>query len=131
LRDRDQGHLSMFEFLHTALDHLGTYPWGVLSGTIWVLILLALAFDYLNGMHDAANSIATIVSTRVLSPQWAVLWAAFFNFVAFIIFPLKVAATIQKDIVDQSLVSDPQLANYLIAGTLTAACLWNLLTWWL
>ena len=55
------------------------------------LIIVALAFDFLNGLHDAANSIATIVSTRVLSPRWAVLWAAFFNFVAFLIFPLRVS----------------------------------------
>src|SRR5258705_9560921 len=95
------------------------------------LVLLALVFDFMNGFHDAANSIATIVSTRVLSPQWAVLWAAFFNFVAFVIFPLNVAGTIQKDIVDQSLVTNPILANHMIAGTLIAACLWNLLTWWL
>src|SRR3954464_14553585 len=96
-----------------------------------LVVLLALAFDYTNGFHDAANSIATVVSTRVLSPRWAVLWAAFFNFVAFLIFPLKVVGTIQNDIVDQSLVTNPATANYLIAGTLTAACLWNLLTWWL
>jgi inorganic phosphate transporter, PiT family len=121
----------MFEFLHTALDHLGTYPWGVLSGTIWALILLALAFDYLNGLHDAANSIATVVSTRVLSPQAAVVWAAFFNFIAFIIFPLKVAGTIQGDIVDQSLVRSSEYANYLISATLIAACGWNILTWYL
>ncbi|HZZ80202.1 MAG TPA: inorganic phosphate transporter [Gemmataceae bacterium] len=121
----------MFQFFSHASQHFFVVDYAELSFSVWLLILLALAFDYLNGMHDAANSIATIVSTRVLSPRWAVLWAAFFNFVAFVIFPLKVAATIQNDIVDQSLVMNPATANYLIAGTLTAACLWNLLTWWL
>src|SRR5262245_61462860 len=108
----------MFEFLHTALDHLGTYPFGQLSLAVWPLILLALVFDFLNGLHDAANSIATVVSTRVLSPQAAVIWAAFFNFIAFVIFPLKVATTIQGDIVEQTLVQDPNYANYLIAAAL-------------
>ena len=121
----------MFHFFEHAAQHWFTVDYAQIGLTVWLLLALALLFDYLNGMHDAANSIATIVSTRVLSPQWAVLWAAFFNFVAFVIFPLKVAATIQKDIVDQALVNDPGLAYYLIAGTLAAACLWNLLTWWL
>ena len=121
----------MFDFFRHASEHWLTVDYAQLSLAVWLLIALALTFDYLNGMHDAANSIATIVSTRVLSPRWAVLWAAFFNFVAFVIFPLKVAATIQRDIVHQDLVNDPHLANYLIMGTLTAACLWNLLTWWL
>jgi PiT family inorganic phosphate transporter len=121
----------MFQFFSHATEHFFTVDYSALPWAVWLLIVLALAFDYLNGMHDAANSIATIVSTRVLSPRWAVLWAAFFNFVAFLIFPLKVVATIQNDIVDQSLVTSPDTANFLIAGTLTAACLWNLLTWWL
>ncbi len=121
----------MFEFFHTALEHFGTYPWTQLSLTVWALILLALTFDFLNGLHDAANSIATVVSTRVLSPQVAVIWAAFFNFIAFVIFPLKVAGTIQGDIVDQRLVQDANIANYLIAATLIAACGWNVLTWYL
>ncbi len=64
------------------------------------LVAVALAFDFMNGFHDAANSIATVVSTRVLSPQWAVIWAAFFNFIAFLVFGLAVAATIGKGIVD-------------------------------
>src|SRR5206468_5144876 len=76
-----------------------------------LIILLALAFDYTNGFHDAANSIATVVSTRVLSPRWAVLWAAFFNFAAFIlgkvvlfrvVFGTHVASTIAKDVVSQN-----------------------------
>jgi PiT family inorganic phosphate transporter len=121
----------MFDFFHHAAANWMTVDYHSLGVEVWLLILLALTFDYLNGMHDAANSIATIVSTRVLTPHWAVLWAAFFNFVAFVVFPLKVAATIQRDVVDQSLVTDPVLANSLITGTLVAACLWNLLTWWL
>ncbi|HYV34565.1 MAG TPA: inorganic phosphate transporter, partial [Gemmataceae bacterium] len=99
--------------------------------TVWLLIGLALAFDYLNGMHDAANSIATVVSTRVLSPRTAVIWAAFFNFIAFVVFPLKVATTIQRDILDQSLLRDPAVAYNIIAATLVGASGWNLLTWFL
>src|SRR3954464_1618368 len=95
------------------------------------VIALALLFDFVNGLHDSANSIATVVSTRVLTPRAAVVWAAFFNFVAFIVFPLNVAGTIQRDIVDQRLINDPNLANYLIGGTLMAACGWNVLTWFL
>ena len=64
------------------------------------VILVALGFDFVNGFHDAANSIATVVSTRVLSPRLAVLWAAFFNFVAFLVFGTHVASTIAKDVVD-------------------------------
>jgi PiT family inorganic phosphate transporter len=93
---------------------------------VWALILLALTFDFLNGLHDAANSVATVVSTRVLSPHTAVLWAAFFNFIAFVVFPTKVAATIQRDIVNQAVVT-----NEVIAATLLAACGWNILTWYL
>jgi len=99
---------------------------GKLSLTVWALILLALVFDFLNGLHDAANSVATVVSTRVLSPGAAVLWAAFFNFAAFVIFPTKVAATIQKDIIHPDVIT-----NQLIAATLLAACGWNILTWYL
>ena len=65
-----------------------------------IVVAVALAFDFFNGFHDAANSIATVVSTRVLTPAIAVLWAAFFNFVAFLVFGTKVAATIAKDVVD-------------------------------
>ncbi|MFA5927862.1 MAG: inorganic phosphate transporter [Candidatus Margulisiibacteriota bacterium] len=94
--------------------------------SIVLLILLALAFDFLNGFHDSANSIATIVSTRVLSPKRAVLWAAFFNFVAFFFFGHAVAKTIGKGIIDINIV-DPQL----IFATLMGACLWNIITWYL
>ncbi|MBI1783807.1 inorganic phosphate transporter [Candidatus Sumerlaeota bacterium] len=96
-----------------------------MSLTVWLLILLALVFDFLNGFHDAANSVATIVSTRVLSPQAAVVWAAFFNFFAFLIFHLKVAATMGKGIIDPSVVD-----ARIIAATLIAACGWNIFTWY-
>ncbi|MBU1258046.1 MAG: inorganic phosphate transporter [Alphaproteobacteria bacterium] len=85
---------------------------------------VALAFDFLNGLHDAANSIATIVSTRVLKPQYAVVWAAFFNFIAFLFFGLHVATTVGKGIVDAAII-DPQV----IFGALMGAISWNLITW--
>lgn len=107
--------------------NFGRVPWGELHYVIWLLILLALTFDFLNGLHDAANSVATVVSTRVLSPRVAVLWAAFFNFVAFVVFPLKVAGTIQAKIVDPS-VAD--INEQVIAATLVGACAWNILTWY-
>jgi PiT family inorganic phosphate transporter len=88
------------------------------------LIGLALLFDFMNGMHDAANSIATIVSTRVLRPQWAVVWAAFFNFIAFLFFGLAVAATLGKGIVAANVI-DPAV----IFGALTGAIAWNVITW--
>ena len=112
-------------FWHTAAENFGTVPWGQLSLTVWLLIALALLFDFLNGFHDAANSVATVVSTRVLSPQMAVIWAAFFNFVAFLLFHLKVAATMGKDIIDPAIVD-----NRVIAATLLAACFWDILTWY-
>jgi PiT family inorganic phosphate transporter len=90
------------------------------------LIFVALAFDFLNGLHDAANSIATIVSTRVLKPQYAVAWAAFFNFIAFLFFGLHVAETLGTGIIDPGVV-DPQV----IFAALMGAIVWNLLTWWL
>lgn len=121
----------MFEFFHSAWDNLNTFPYAQLTPLVWLLVALALTFDFLNGLHDAANSIATVVSTRVLSPHAAVAWAAFFNFVAFVVFPLKVATTIQRDIVDQDFLRDQAVANHLIAATLMAACGWNVLTWWL
>jgi PiT family inorganic phosphate transporter len=89
------------------------------------LVLIALVFDFLNGFHDAANSIATVVSTRVLKPYQAVLLAAVANFVALFIFHLSVATTVGKGIVDQSIV-DP----YLVFGALTGAISWNLITWY-
>ncbi|HNW30355.1 MAG TPA: inorganic phosphate transporter [Spirochaetota bacterium] len=89
------------------------------------LIFLALLFDFLNGFHDAANSIATVVSTRVLSPRYAVAWAAFFNFIAFLFFGLHVAGTIGKGIIDISIID-----KELILATLVAACLWDIITWY-
>lgn len=94
---------------------------------IWIifLIVLALFFDYLNGFHDAANSVATVVSTRVLSPKVAVAWAAFFNFAALFVFHTGVAKTIGSGIVDISVVD-----TNLVFGALIGACAWNILTWW-
>ena len=91
---------------------------------LWALIGVALAFDFLNGLHDAANSIATVVSTRVLKPHHAVLWAAFFNFIAFLFFGLHVANTVGTGIIQPGLIDAP-----LIFGALMGAISWNLLTW--
>jgi PiT family inorganic phosphate transporter len=88
------------------------------------LIGVALVFDFLNGLHDAANSIATIVSTRVLRPQYAVAWAAFFNFIAFLFFGLSVAQTIGTGIVSPGVIDDS-----VIFGALMGAILWNVITW--
>jgi PiT family inorganic phosphate transporter len=93
---------------------------------ILFLVALALIFDFINGFHDSANSVATIVSTRILSPKYAVLWAAFFNFIAFLFFGLHVAGTIGKGIVDVSII-DKQV----IFGTLMGAIIWDVVTWWL
>ncbi|MDB4988930.1 MAG: inorganic phosphate transporter [Myxococcaceae bacterium] len=95
-----------------------------MSTTVWVIIGLALIFDYINGFHDAANSIATVVSTRVLSPRVAVVWAAFFNFVAFLIFPTHVSSAIAKGVALES------VTFHVIMATLIGAIVWNLLTWW-
>jgi PiT family inorganic phosphate transporter len=91
---------------------------------IAALIAIALIFDFLNGLHDAANSIATIVSTRVLSPRYAVIWAAFFNFIAFAVFGLHVAATIGTGIVSPAIIDDS-----VIFGALMGAIVWNVVTW--
>jgi PiT family inorganic phosphate transporter len=90
------------------------------------LIAVALTFDLLNGLHDAANSIATVVSTRVLRPQQAVVWAAFFNFIAFLVFGLHVADTLGTGIVDAKIVD-----ARVVFGALMGAIFWNLFTWWL
>jgi inorganic phosphate transporter, PiT family len=95
---------------------------------LWVvvtLVALALAFDFMNGFHDAANSIATVVSTGVLKPQHAVVFAAFFNVVAVFVFQLKVAATVGKGIVDPTMVD-----QHVVFGALVGAIVWNVLTWW-
>ncbi len=89
------------------------------------LIILALVFDFLNGFNDSANSIATVVSTRVLSPRHAVLWAAFFNFIAFLFLGLHVANTVGNGIVDVNII-DP----HVILATLVGACLWDIIAWY-
>jgi inorganic phosphate transporter, PiT family len=89
------------------------------------LVAVALIFDFLNGLHDAANSIATVVSTRVLSPNVAVVWAAFFNFIAFLFFGLHVAQTVGTGIISADIVD-----GQVIFGALMGAIVWNLLTWW-
>jgi inorganic phosphate transporter, PiT family len=89
------------------------------------LVVVALAFDFLNGFHDAANSIATIVSTGAMSPQVAVVWAALFNFIAFLFFGLHVAATVGKGIVDPTIIDEQ-----VIFGALCGAISWNLITWY-
>jgi len=95
------------------------------SGVLLVLLIaVALVFDFLNGLHDAANSIATIVSTRVLPPRYAVFWAAFFNFIAFLFFGLHVAQTVGKGIIHPDIVSDA-----VIFGALGGAITWNVATW--
>ena len=94
-------------------------------GTLIFLVVLALAFDFLNGLHDAANSIATVVSTGVLKPSQAVLLASVFNFVALFVFHLKVAATVGKGIVDPAIVD-----QYVVFGALVGASAWNVITWW-
>ncbi len=98
---------------------------GFSFGAIVLLIAIALAFDFLNGFHDAANSIATIVSTRVLRPHYAVAWAAFFNFVAFLVFGLHVANTIGTGVIEPSIVD-----HYVILGALIGAIVWNVVTWY-
>ena len=97
---------------------------GTVTLTLAMLIVIALVFDFMNGFHDAANSIATIVSTGVLKPYQAVMWAAFFNFVAIALFELKVAATVGKGIVEPGIVD-----NYVIFGALIGAIAWNVITW--
>ncbi len=99
----------------------GQLSLGILIG----LILVALAFDFMNGFHDAANSIATVVSTRVLKPYQAVLVAAAFNFVAVFVFHLSVATTVGKGIIDQGIVD-----HYVVLGALVGAISWNIITWY-
>src|SRR5688572_31093632 len=95
------------------------------SMTLVLLVALALAFDFMNGFHDAANSIATVVSTGVLKPWQAVLWAAFFNVLAWAFFHLSVAATVGKGIIDPTFVD-----SQVIFGALIGAICWNLITWY-
>ena len=98
----------------------------ILSQTALIgLVIVALAFDFLNGLHDTANSIATLVSTRMLRPRYAVIWAAFFNFIAFLVFGVHVAQTIGVGIISPE-VMDAQV----IFGALVGAIIWNVITWW-
>ena len=90
-----------------------------------ILVVVALIFDFMNGFHDAANSIALMVSTRLLTPQAAVVWAAFFNFIAFLFFGLHVAQTVGSGIVSPDIID-----NAVIFGALSGAISWNLITWW-
>ncbi|MEO6364101.1 MAG: inorganic phosphate transporter, partial [Caldimonas sp.] len=90
-----------------------------------MLVVLAVAFDFMNGFHDAANSIATVVSTGVLKPQQAIIFAAFFNVVAIFVFHLSVAATVGKGIVMPGVVD-----HHVVFGALIGAIFWNLVTWW-
>jgi PiT family inorganic phosphate transporter len=92
---------------------------------IAAVIVVALVFDFVNGFHDAANSIATVVSTRVLSPRYAVIWAAFFNFIAFLVFETHVANTIGKGVVDPQVIDTP-----VVFAALVGAIVWDLITWW-
>jgi PiT family inorganic phosphate transporter len=100
-------------------------PVQISLAVVTVLVLVALAFDFMNGFHDAANSIATVVSTRVLKPHQAVVMAAFFNFAALFVFHLSVAATVGKGIVDPAVVD-----HYVVFGALVGAIAWNVITWW-
>src|SRR2546422_7944758 len=98
-------------------------------GAVWfalAILLVALTFDFINGFHDAANSIATVVSTRVLSPSAAVVWAAFWNFVAAFVFGTAIAKTIGKGLIDLSVVD-----STVVLGGLLGAIIWDLVTWWL
>src|ERR687897_504850 len=102
---------------------------NIALGLVIFIIFVALVFDYINGFHDAANSIATVVSTRVLSPGMAVVWAAFFNFIAFAVFGTRVAKSIgdgvRMDLIEQD------LRLYVLLCALLGAILWNLITWYL
>jgi inorganic phosphate transporter, PiT family len=102
------------------MDHL-----SISLGVIVLLVAVALIFDFMNGFHDAANSIATVVSTRVLKPYQAVMWAAFFNFAALFVFHLKVATTVGQGIIDASVVD-----HHIIFGALVGAIVWNVITWY-
>ena len=94
-------------------------------GVVVFLVVVALVFDFMNGFHDAANSIATVVSTRVLKPYQAVMWAAFFNFAALFVFQLKVATTVGQGIIDSSVVD-----HHIVFGALVGAIAWNIITWY-
>ena len=100
-------------------------PLNIGLGVVVFLVLLALAFDFMNGFHDAANAITTVVSTRVLKPHTAVMMAAFFNVVAIFVFQLKVAATVGAGTIDPSVID-----HYVVFGALVGAIAWNVITWY-
>src|SRR2546428_5305857 len=100
-----------------------------MAGSVWfvlAILVVAFSFDFINGFHDAANSIATVVSTRVLSPSAAVVWAAFWNFVAAFVFGTAIAKTVGKGLIDLSVVD-----STVVLGGLLGAIIWDLVTWWL
>ena len=100
-----------------------------LTAFVLLIIVVALIFDFVNGWHDAANSIATVVSTRVLSPGVAVVWAAFFNFVAFALFGTRVAKTIGGDLINIKLIDEKWRLWVLLCG-LIGAIVWDVITWY-
>src|SRR6476469_6016181 len=102
---------------------------SIATGLVIFIIIIALIFDYTNGFHDAANSIATVVATRVLSPGVAVAWAAFFNFIAFLVFGTAVAKTIGGDMVNIAVIP-PGDQLYVLLGGVLGAVIWNLITWY-
>ena len=112
-------------FLESAGEQFGKVPWGQLSLAVWLLVALALLFDFLNGFHDSANSIATVVSTRVLTPRAAVIWAAFFNFIAAFLLGTAVANTIGRGMIRLE-----DVTQYVVIAALLGAIIWDLLTWW-
>src|SRR5947209_14468215 len=100
-----------------------------MAGSVWfvlAILIVAFIFDFINGFHDAANSIATVVSTRVLSPSAAVVWAAFWNFVAAFVFGTAIAKTVGRGLIDITIVD----STVVLAGLL-GAIIWDLVTWWL
>src|SRR5688500_2881296 len=105
-------------------------PESISVALVVFIIFVALVFDYVNGFHDAANSIATVVATRVLSPGLAVMWAAFFNFIAFLVFGTAVAKTIGGDMVNIGVIPQGDQLFVLLAAVL-GAIFWNLITWYL
>jgi inorganic phosphate transporter, PiT family len=122
--DRENRHLMLsLTFIANAATTAPSIPTKMMY-LLFFFIILALIFDFLNGFHDAANSIATIVATRVLSPTQAVAWAAFFNFIAAFVFGTKVAGTISEKMVDNTMID-----IYVVAAGLVGAIVWNIITW--
>src|ERR1044072_3669791 len=127
MKGEDRGPPFLLITYHSSL--ITPKPMTATITFVVVIVLVALVFDYINGFHDAANSIATVVSTRVLSPGAAVVWAAFFNFIAFVVLGEAVAKTIGKDMVDIKAVPQDWQLWVLLCG-LIGAIVWNLITWY-